>query len=152
MSTDLGPQLPQPLIDALANEDLTVKRGRAILVITSDDSGRSHPALLSYREVGTTSESSLRIVTYEGTSTTNNLRARGNVTLVFIDERFSYYVKGRAAALLTGSGDAGLAYFDVTVEQVLEDAPGADEGGAYITSGIEFHNPWDSPRRTALSE
>ena len=152
MSTDLGTQLPQPLIDALRDEDVTAPRGRAIIAVTSDDGGRAHPALLSYREVGVTGESSLRIVTYEGTSTTKNLRARSNVTLVFVDERFSYYVKGAAINVSPSHGDAGLAYFDVAVEQVLEDAPGADEGGAYITSGIEFHNPWDSPRRTGLTD
>ncbi len=152
MSTDLGSQLPQPLVDALRDDDVTLERGRAILVVTSDDNGRPHPALLSYREVGVEDESSLRVVTYEGTSTTKNLRARRNVTLVFVDERFSYYVKGTASdAPLGTSEDTSLAYFDVTVEQVLEDAPGADEGGAYITSGIEFHNPWDSPRRTGQS-
>ena len=153
MSTDLGSQLPRPLVDALRDEDVTSERGRAILVVTSDDNGRPHPALLSYREVGVEDESSLRVVTYEGTSTTKNLRARSNVTLVFVDERFSYYVKGTASdARLGTSGDRSLAYFDVTVEQVLEDAPGADESGAYITSGIEFHNPWDSPRRTGQAE
>jgi hypothetical protein len=153
MSTDLGSQLPHPLMDALREEDVTVERGRAILVITSDESGRAHPALLSYREVGIESDSKLCVVTYDGTSTTKNLRARQNVTLVFVDERFSYYVKGTATtASLKANGNAGLAYFGVVVEQVLEDAPGADEVGAYITSGIEFHNPWDSPRRTSLSE
>lgn len=152
MSIDLGSQLPQPLIDALRDEDVTRDPGRAVLVVTSDDSGRPHPALLSYREVGFEGESALRIVTYEGTSTTKSLRARGHVTLVFVDERFSYYVKGTASvASLSARGDSGLAYFDVSVEEVLEDAPGADEGGAYITSGIEFHNPWDSPRRSELN-
>lgn len=152
MSTDLGNQIPHPLMDALSEEDVTVERGRAILVMTSDESGRAHPALLSYREVGVKSDSRLRVVVYDGTSTTKNLRARQNITLAFVDERFSYYVKGTAtAASLNATGDARLAYFDVVVEQVLEDAPGADEGGAYITSGIEFHNPWDSPRRTGLT-
>ena len=151
MSTDLGSELPQPLIDALRGEDVSAPRGRAILTVTSDERGRAHPALLSYREVGVNGESSLRIATYEGTSTTTNLRARSRVTLVFVEARFSYYVKGVATHVSPPHGDAGLAYFDVAVEQVLEDAPGADESGAYITSGIEFHNPWDSPRRTGLT-
>ena len=150
MSIDLGPQLPGPLIDALANEDVTVQRGRVIVIVTTDDSGQPHPALLSYREVDAQSVSSLRVVTYQGTSTTENLLTRANVTLIFVDERFSYYVKGSAqVARSTGNGNQALAYFDLTVIQVLEDSPGSDEGDAYITSGIEFHNPWNTPRRTA---
>lgn len=155
MSKDLGPQLPQRLVDALRDEDVTHARGRAILVVTLDDQGWPHPALLSYREVGVLNETALRLVTYEGTATTKSLRTIGKVTLVFVDERFSYYVKGTASSIAAGGvsaaagGDSGLAYFDVSVDRVLEDEPGADEQGAYITSGVEFHNPWDTPRRVA---
>ena len=52
MSDDVGRELPDDLFDALWYEDVTVERGKAILITTADANGWPHPALLSFREVG----------------------------------------------------------------------------------------------------
>lgn len=140
MSREVGPQLPDDLHRILADEPPETQRGRAVVLVSVDPAGYAHPALLSYREVGARSRESVRLVVYAGSNTTANLRASGLVTLLFVDERFVYYVKGKATEIpahRTGA-DARFATFDVAVTSVLADAPRADEAGAHLTSGITF--------------
>ena len=151
MSDDIGRELPPDLFDALWNEDVTGERGRAILIVTADESGWPHPALLSFREVGARDPNTIRVVTYNGSTTTRNMRENGRITLAFVDERFTYYVKGTAKEIpphLTGSSEY-FATMDVRITQILKDFTGADEEGAYVTSGITFHNPWPTGGRPA---
>ena len=151
MSDDIGTELPSDLFDALWYEDVTAERGRAILIVTADGSGWPHPALLSFREVGARDRNTVRVVTYDGSTTTRNMRENGKITVVFVDERFTYYVKGTAKEIpphLAGTGEY-FATMDVKITQILKDFTGADEEGAYITSGITFHNPWPAGGRPA---
>ncbi len=140
MSREVGPQLPDDLYRILADEPPETQRGRAIVLLTVDPSGYAHPALLSYREVGARSRETLRVVVYAGSNTTTNLRANALATVLFVDERFVYYVKGKAQEIpahCTGA-DAHFATFDVAITSALADAPRADEAGAHLTSGITF--------------
>ena len=148
MSDDIGRELPPDLFDALWNEDVTTERGRAILIITTDATGWPHPALLSFREVGARDPNTIRVVTYNGSTTTRNMRDNSMITIAFVDERMTYYVKGTAKEIpphLVGSPEY-FATMDVNITQILKDFTGEDEAGAYITSGITFHNPWKSER------
>ena len=148
MSDDVGRELPDDLFDALWYEDVTVERGKAILITTADANGWPHPALLSFREVGARDRGTIRVVTYDGSTTTRNLRSNAKITLAFIDERMTYYVKGTAKEISShlAGADPHFAIMDVAITQILRDFTGEDEAGAYITSGITFHNPWKSER------
>ena len=151
MSDDIGRELPPDLFDALWNEDVTTERGRAILIITTDATGWPHPALLSFREVGARDANTIRVITYNGSTTTRNMRDNGMITIAFVDERMTYYVKGTAKEIpphLVGSSEY-FATMDVNITQILKDFTGEDEEGAYITSGITFHNPWPTGGRPA---
>ncbi len=151
MSDDIGRELPPDLFDALWNEDVTTERGRAILIITTDANGWPHPALLSFREVGARDANTIRVITYNGSTTTRNMRDNGMITIAFVDERMTYYVKGTAKEIpphLVGSSEY-FATMDVQITQILKDFTGEDEEGAYITSGITFHNPWPTDGRPA---
>lgn len=152
MSDDIGNELPDDLFDVLWHEDVTGERGRAVLIATADSQGWPHPALLSFREVGARDRNTLRLITYDGSNTTRNMRDNGKVTVVFCDERMTYYVKGAARevpAHLAGAGPH-FAVMDVRVTQILRDFTGSDEAGAYVTSGITFHNPWKGGRPAQL--
>ncbi len=152
MSEDIGNELPDDLFDALWNEDASGERGRAILIATVDVNGWPHPALLSFREVGARDRRTIRLVTHSGSTTTRNMRDNGKVTVVFVDERMTYYVKGEAKevpAHLAGAGP-DFAVMDARITQALRDAAGSDEAGAYITCGITFHNPWQGGRPAQL--
>jgi hypothetical protein len=148
MSDKIGNEMPDDLFDVLWNENVTDERGRAILITTADSGGWPHPALLSFREVGARDKNTVRLITYNGSTTTTNMRDNGKVTIAFVDERMSYYVKGLATEIpshLTGA-DPHFATMDIKITQILRDYTGEDEAGAYITSGITFHNPWTSGR------
>lgn len=143
MSEDIGNQLPDDLFDVLWNEDVAAERGRAILIVTAGANGWPHPALLSFREVGARDRNTVRVVTYDGSTTTKNMRGNAKITLVFVDERMTYYVKGAAKevpARFTGASPQ-FATMDVAITQILRDFAGEDERGARITSGITFHDP-----------
>ncbi len=151
MSDDVGKELPDDLFDALWNEDVSAERGRAILILTADANGWPHPALLSFREVAARDRNTIRVATYAGSTTTRNMRENGKITLAFVDERMTYYVKGAAKEIPAHLAGAppGLATLDVKITQILRDFAGADEAGAYITSGVTFHNPWPTADRAA---
>ena len=141
MSTELGNELPDDLYDALSGGAAGVASGTAIVVSTVDAEGWAHPALLSAGEVTASDRRTLRTVTYADSHTTANMRANGKVTLIFVDERMTYYVKGTAAeGPSRPDTPTGFAAMDVTVHKVFADSAGPDEGGATITSGITFVN------------
>jgi hypothetical protein len=135
VSKEIRNRLPDSLYASLrAAAD---QSGRAIVISTVDDNGWPHPALLSYREVSAPDPTTLQVVTFDGTHTTANMRSNGKLTLIFVDERMTYYVKGSATEIPSEPG-ASFATMTVAVEQVLEDAPGDGEEGTSITSGITF--------------
>ena len=139
MSKELGNELPDDLFNAIRSGVAGARSGAAVVVSTVDAEGWAHPALLSYAEVTASGRSSLRTVTYADSRTTANMRANGKITLIFVDDRMAYYVKGSATEVSSRTDTpAGFATMDVTVHAVLADAPGPGEGGAAITSGITF--------------
>ena len=140
MSVELGNELPDDLFHALWSEDVSQQVGKAVVVTTVDSEGWAHPAIVSYREVGARDRNSLVLVTHNGTRTTDNLRQNGKVTLLFVDERMVYYVKGSAAEVpghLVGL-PAHFATMHVTITQVLRDFITTREEGPLITTGIMF--------------
>ena len=143
MSVDIGNQLPDDLFHALWSETLDEQAGKAIVISTIDAEGWSHPALLSYREVGARDRGTLRVVTHEGSSTTANMRANGKLTLAFVDERMTYYVKGTAKEVPRHriGAPAHYATMDVSIREILRDFVGSDEAGTLLTSGITFRGP-----------
>ncbi len=140
MSIDVGKELPQDLFDALSNKEPANQVGKAIVVSTVDSLGWSHPALLSYREVSARVRDTIRLVTYSDSNTTANMRDNGKVTLVFIDDRMNYYVKGTASEVRAERAE-GFATMDLAIHHILADSPGADEAGSFITSGITYRDP-----------
>ena len=103
MSTDLGDQLPSDLLAKLS-APMSPSGGTAIPICTIDPNGWPHPALLSANEVSAPNNTSLVVATFDGTTTTRNLRANGKLTLVFVDDSMTYYVKGTATAGDKASG------------------------------------------------
>lgn len=130
MSTALGNELPQTLLDDLNAEDLASKWTRTIPLVTIDANGFPHFAILSYGEIVAAGRRELRIGLYPNSSTTRNIQARPNLSLLIVLGDAVYYVKGAGREKPAD----GLVRFDVEVEQVLVD----NEPGARITSGIGF--------------
>jgi hypothetical protein len=72
---------------------------------------------------------------WKNSSTANNLRKTGKITLMLSDFKTNYYLKGRVSELEYGmTGAAPVSRFRVALEQVIED----QEPNAEITTGLTY--------------
>ncbi len=143
MSRKLGNTLPADLVARLAGSNLEPVASKVIQIVTVDAGGWPHAALLSYFEVVAMDPARVRLATYANSTTSANMRRNGKVTLVVIDERVAYYVKGHAVELSWSmrATDWNAAFecrvADVTADEANEER----EPGAYVASGVTYHNP-----------
>src|SRR5256712_11981303 len=143
MSRSTGSVMPPDLVARLMWCALESDASKVVPIVTVDPAGWPHPALPSYFEVVAKDSGRVRLATYGSSTTSANLRRAGKLTLVVIDERIAYYVKGRAVELAPAMRATGWnAAFECHVDQVLiDEADEAREPGAYIVSGVTYHNP-----------
>jgi hypothetical protein len=135
MSQLLGKNLPVPLLARLNGTDVASHEGKIIPIFTVDEAGWAHPALLSYYEMVAKNESTLDMALWKNSSTANNLRKTGKVTLMITDKGVNYYLKGCVQELqYEMAGAAPVSRFRVTMEQVIED----QEPNAEITTGLTY--------------
>ncbi len=134
--------LPDVLIDRLTGAR-TVP-AIAVPICTIDDEGFAHAAMLSYAELKADDSRSLRAAVYGASRTARNLRERRRMTLIFVDEAVTCYVKTRLEGAETPHPSSpGVVVFPLTVESVsLDRVDTTREPDAVIESGITF-------RRTA---
>jgi hypothetical protein len=130
MSTALGNELPAALAEDLAGQDVAAKWSKIIPLVTVDDRGFPHFAVLTYGEIVASSPRELRLGLYPNSSTTRNIQARPQVSILIVHGDSIYYVKGTARHTPLD----GVARFDVAIDQVLVDS----EPGARITAGLQF--------------
>ncbi|MBI4591314.1 MAG: pyridoxamine 5'-phosphate oxidase family protein [Candidatus Rokubacteria bacterium] len=139
MSRSLGPSLPPDLLARLSQSDLPSHLGKAIPLITVDREGRPHPMLLSYLEVRAADPRTIRIVIGARSRSCRNLLERQTATLLVVEPDLTVYIKARASEGPFPVPDlADFALVVLTVEDVLEDAPGDWEGTTRITGDIRY--------------
>jgi pyridoxamine 5'-phosphate oxidase-like protein len=133
--------LTDELVERLSGADVERFDRLAIIVCTSDADGWPHPAILSYFEVAAVDRHTLRLAVYNDSRTCANLRERGKATLVITDERLVCYVRGTVTEIAPAMRVASFnAVLRMHVDQVVFDEPPPDlEPGAYLTSGITYH-------------
>jgi hypothetical protein len=149
MSRSLGNALPAELVSLLNGDGLGGKADLVFLLLTQDAAGYPRPAMLSVGEVLARGPSELRLALYSGSSTTANLRRSGKLSLALAAGGKGYYVLGSARELVVGDPDlAGLAAFDATVDDVLEDG----EAIAEVTSGFTMRLAADGARTVTMWE
>ena len=135
MSQLLGKELPLGLLQRLVGAAIEAQEGKIIPIFTIDEDGWAHPALLSYYEVIAKSASTLDMALWKNSSTANNLRKTGKITLMLSDFKTNYYLKGRVSELeYEMTGAAPVSRFRVALEQVIED----QEPNAEITTGLTY--------------
>jgi len=138
MSKLLGKVINEELLGRLSGKDIGSKEGKAIIVVTVDEQGWPHPAVLSYYEIVAKSECQIDIAVGKTSTTGKNLRRTGKITLLVTDAGINYYIKGDAREARVSLGTVPfMSLFRVEVAQLLED----QEPGATITSGIAFTRP-----------
>ena len=138
MSQVIGKELTGDLLTRLSGYDLSDKCGKAILIVTVDDQGWAHPAMLSYFEVVAKNSATIDCAVGRTSTTAKNLRRSGKLTLLVTDQRVNYYVKGSARELREAmEGVPFMSLFRVATEQILED----QEPDAEIVTGVTFRRP-----------
>lgn len=143
MAKLISSELTEDLCRRLSGEDLEASADKVVLLLTVDPQGWPHPAMLSYGEMVAMDARNVRLATYASSRTTANMRENGKLTLVIVDVRTAYYVKGTVEALAPGMRCAPFnAKLNLRVEQVLaDDADAQVEAGAYVAGGIAFVDP-----------
>ena len=135
MSQKLGNGLTEELLKRLDGHDVASHEGKIIPIFTLDESGWPHPALLSYYVVVAKNPSTIDIGLWKNSSTANNLRRTGKVTLMITDKSLNYYLKGSVRELQAEmTGLPQVSRFRITTEELLED----QEANAQITSGLTY--------------
>lgn len=135
MSQLLGKELTPALMQRLSGAQIDSHEGKIIPIFTTDEAGWAHPALLSYYEIVAKNSSTVDMALWKTSSTANNLRRTGKVTLMLADTGVNYYLKGSVRELqYEMTGAAPVSRFRITLEQVIED----QEANAEITTGLTY--------------
>jgi hypothetical protein len=135
MSQVLGKELTAALLQRLGGGDIEAHEGKIIPILTIDEAGWAHPALLSYYEVVARDKGTLEIALWKNSSTATNLRNNGRITLMVSDQGVNYYLKGSVTQLqFEMTGAAPVSRFRVRLEQLIED----QEANAEITTGLTY--------------
>jgi hypothetical protein len=133
VSRSLGNNLPSALLPQLDGRDLAAKSGLVFLICTVDARGYPHPAMLSVGEVLAPDPRRVFLALYASSTTSNNLRRGGQLTLALAADGLGYYVKATARELSPAAAALpGLAAFEATVDEALEDG----DPIAAVTSGF----------------
>lgn len=140
MSRAVGSSLPQDVLARLRGDDLAARMGIAVLMVTADDAGWPHPAMVSYGELLAMDARRIRVAVHRTSGTAANLRRRGRVTFCIIESGLVCYAKAAVEGYREPiPGFPALGRFDTTVETVLLDAARTDsEPGAAVCEGIRF--------------
>ncbi|OGQ80897.1 MAG: hypothetical protein A3F90_19105 [Deltaproteobacteria bacterium RIFCSPLOWO2_12_FULL_60_19] len=138
MSQVLGQELTEELFARLKGDHVGSKKGKAIVIVTVDERGWAHPAMLSYYEVVAKSRSRIDLAVGKTSATAENLRRTGKITILITDSGINYYIKGEAREVRASmDAVAFMSLFCAQVEQLSED----QEPDALITSGVTFQRP-----------
>ncbi len=138
MSQVIGPELSADLFNRLNGEDIASKVGKAIVLLTVDQQGRAHPAMLSYYEVVAKDPKTIDLAIGKTSTTAGNLRRTGKVTFLITDRGVNFYIKAHVREIRESmDAVAFMSLFRVEIEEILED----QEPDAMITSGVTFSRP-----------
>ncbi|MBP2001547.1 hypothetical protein J2Z69_002592 [Paenibacillus shirakamiensis] len=128
------------LLHLLDGQDLAMKQHDALLLLTVNEEGWPHTAMISVGEIVALNATTLRIGVWPGTETSRNMVRTGQATLVAIVQDLAYYTRLTLQNLASLEPTENLRQrFEARVVWTREDkAPYAD-----IVSGISFelHNP-----------
>jgi hypothetical protein len=142
MSRLLGAELPDDLFRWLSG-GLEANAEKIILVCTVDENGLPHPAMLSVLEVIAKDPRTIRLAPYKDSGTTNNMRRNGKLTIMILDERLAYYIKGSVEELqreMRCSHD--ISKLNMKVEAVIADQANEQiEAGVYVAGAAIYKDP-----------
>ncbi len=131
MSRDLGSLLPPPVRSMIEADD---PPNLVVPLISVDDSGLPHPALLSLYEL-IIWKGDLYFILSQSSRSSGYLEKRRSVVLLFVDSNQAIYLKGYACWL---GRTFGQAVFRLDLAAALEDFTSPEEGPAFIVTSTRF--------------
>jgi hypothetical protein len=136
MTRSLGNALPDELQQMLDGSDLAAREGLTFLLLTTDEVGWPHMAMLSVGELVAIDSRTLRAGLWLHSSTSQNLSQNSRSMLTVVANGKGYYVRlaARRGPDLDLGAEGRLAYFTLAVEDVQEDSTEY----AALTSGVTF--------------
>jgi hypothetical protein len=135
MARSAGNAIPAPIRPLLEGTDIEALEGLTFLLLTTNDDGWPHLAMLSVGELVAAGERDLRAALWPGSSAARNLARTGQCTLAVIHQEVGYYLRCSAREGPDLKIEGGrLAYFELGVEEALEDVVPY----ATLTSGVSF--------------
>lgn len=136
MSRLLGTELPERLLERLSAAHAVRYADRAMVIVSLDDHGWPHPAMVSTLELVARDAGRVRLAMPASSRTARHLVTNRLLTIVVADEQAVYYVKAEALLMPRELRSLpGAALFEARVDSVLEDLPHGDEH-ARLTSGL----------------
>jgi hypothetical protein len=151
MSRRSGTELTSALVQRFSQRELRNRLGAVLPFVTIDGQGRAHPMLLSYLEIRAYDSRTLGLVIQARSGSAQNLVERGVGTLLVVEPDAIVYVKTRAIdgpLPVPGGEEAGLGYFLLEVEEILEDVAADWETAMRITAPAQYRpvptldEPW----------
>ncbi|HXG52220.1 MAG TPA: hypothetical protein VNN77_12560 [candidate division Zixibacteria bacterium] len=140
MSKVVGRELTPELYERLSGREVAAHEGKIIPIFTLDPAGWPHPALLSYYEVVARDSRTVDVALWKNSSTANNLRKTGKITLMITDRGVNYYLKARVARFDDEmEGVPQVSRIRLETEELLED----QEPNAEITGGMTYRRQAD---------
>jgi len=137
LSTNLGPNLPEALVELFNGANLEACLGTACLLVTQGADGYPHPAFVTAGELVAARSSLLRVALYATSSATRNLSERAGLVICLAHEGAAYYIKADAEPFDTADPALeGQRVFTIRPRHVLRDA----EQGAEVTSGFCYRD------------
>jgi hypothetical protein len=160
MSRRRGRELTTELVERFSQRELRSRLGVVVPFVTVDGEGRPHPMLLSYLEIRAYDARTVGLVIQARSGSAGNLVERGVGTLVVVEPDAVVYVKTRIVdgpLPVPGGEAAGLGYFLLEVEEVLEDVAADWEAGMRIAAATQYRpaptldEPWARATLGALA-
>ena len=135
MARIVGREIPNELAWYIRESPREMGRGVAVILVSIDEGGWPHIALLSLWEIALKTRRRIRLATFSGSTTTRNLQERRLLTLIFIDKGMTYYVKGVAHQYrLAEETSPPVVLFEIEVSLVTKE----EEGVVEIESGVAY--------------
>jgi uncharacterized protein YndB with AHSA1/START domain len=140
-----APHLPSPLMREFDGDHLESRTQEAVRLSTLTQDGWPHAAYLSRGEILVVSPTTLLVMTWRNSQSTQNLNRNGRTTMGFVSEGAIVEVRGRAERLGMARDFPELNIFRIVAVSVKQHrAPYAE-----VSSGLTFtlHHPRETLNR-----
>ncbi|MFQ6010804.1 MAG: pyridoxamine 5'-phosphate oxidase family protein [Nitrososphaerales archaeon] len=134
MGKVVGEVLPKDLQDFLGDHKLGNKAKKVVIFTTVDENGFPRHGMLSMYEILAKDSKNMLMVLYPNSRSTQNILRTGKVSLMVVDGKMSYYIRGDARRGVPLESSPTEILFEITIREVIDDR----EPMVKIISGITF--------------